>query len=122
MSKLSFETPEFLKAVNDPGFREEVSKVTSVEDLKKLFEKNGVKMTDEQFKEFAKSVYFANNEGIVDDSFLENVAGGKSFGQSVGKFITKHPYLTFFATTSIVSSICAVPIGIANVISKNSGK
>ena len=112
MSKLSFETPEFLKFVSGPTFKEEVSKVTSEEDLRKLFEKNGVKMTDEQFIEFAKSVYFSHNQGVVDDAFLEKVSGGASIRESIGDFIKDHPYLTFFAITGIVSSICAMPASI----------
>ena len=73
MSKLSFETPEFLKLVNDPDFRNKLEKQTTKEGIKELFEKNGAKMTDEQSEKFEKAASFANSKGEVGDSILENV-------------------------------------------------
>lgn len=39
-------------------------------------------MTDEQFEEFEKAVSFANSNGEIDDSILENVSGKKGFWRS----------------------------------------
>ncbi len=102
MQKLSFETPEFLKLVNDPKFRQEFEKQTSAQGIKDLFSKNGVKMTDEDLAEFAAAIKAANDNSVSED-FLAHVAGG---GKGLGDFINDHPYLTFFAVTGIVGTLC----------------
>jgi len=112
MAKLSFETPEFLKLVNDPSFVKKFENQKTAEDLKNLFKENGISMTDEELSEFAKSIKLANSTDTLNEDLLENVSGGKKFSEAVGDFIDKHPWLTFFAVTGAVSSLCYMPIGI----------
>lgn len=108
MSELSFETPEFLKLVNDEAFKEEALKQKTAEDLRELFSKNGVDMTDEAFAEFFDSVNYVRSEGTNDD-FLSKVSGGKGVKRTFVDFMFKHPFITFFAFCSAVRSVALIP-------------
>ncbi len=112
MAKLSFETPEFLKLVNDEKFREEMKKQESLESIRNLFSENGINMTDEEFKEFVESVKFASGEE-VKSKFLDKISGGRTISESVENFIQEHPFLTFFIAIKTIS----VPVKIAADIS-----
>ena len=116
MANLSFETPEFLKLVNDPNFVKKFESQKTAEDLKNLFKENGINMTDEELSEFAKSIKLANSTGVLNEDFLENASGGKKFSEAVGDFIDKHPWLTFFTATTAITSLCAMPVGIVKAV------
>lgn len=123
MAKFSFETKEFLDLVNAPEFREEFAKQETKEDLKNLFAKNGVTMSDEDLVTFSKMVMLAQTQQVSEE-FLGAVSGGvgseekpvkgKKFSQYLGEWINEHPYLTFFAVTGAVAAISSIPFRIAN--------
>ncbi len=107
MAELSFETPEFLELVNDEKFKEKVAKQKSPEDIRNLFSKKGINMTDDQFKEFIESVKVASGEE-VKSKFLDKISGGKTLSESVAKFIDEHPWLTYWTVCTAIAAPAAI--------------
>ena len=97
MNKSIFESKEFLELMKKEEFIKEISNKKTKEEIKDAFFKNGVKMTDEDLKKFAE---------YLEKIYVENVSGGKKLSESVGDFIDKHPWLTFFTVSTF---LCAIP-------------
>lgn len=99
MEKSIFQSANFIDLMKNKEFIEEISNKKTREEIKDTFSKKGVKMEDADLDQFAKD---------LETVYINNVSGGKSFGEAAGNYIEKHPWLTFFMAVSVVHAPAAI--------------
>ena len=66
----------FAKLMENEEFVKEMLAQKSEEDVQKLYAANGVELTIEEVREVGKTLNSLDNDGELDTTALDNVAGG----------------------------------------------